>query len=201
VTEMKIVAAILAAGQSRRMGQNKLLMPFGERTVIETVVTNIETSEVYRVIVIVGHEASMVGQRLTPGLSDKTAIIVNSNYLKGKAESIKVAVSECGSDADAILFVPGDKPTVSRELINRTIELYSRTRPMICYVQTPEGRGHPIIFSSELYPDLLSLQGDLVGQGLVDRYTDATEVLIDSEVQIDCDTRADYEKVIKRGRA
>ena len=90
-----------------------------------------------------------------------------------------------------------DKPGVSTALIDRAIERYRQDRPAILYVETPAGRGHPIMFSKALFGDLLSLAGDCVGSDLIAGYKHDLIKLKDDTLQIDIDNEADYKALLK----
>ena len=49
-----ICALVLAAGESKRMGTPKLLLPFGEKTIIEHILDNILLSKVDKILVVLG---------------------------------------------------------------------------------------------------------------------------------------------------
>ncbi|MEW5995295.1 MAG: NTP transferase domain-containing protein, partial [Candidatus Zixiibacteriota bacterium] len=108
------------------------------------------------------------------------------------------AVGHIMGKADAALFMVADKPGVTSALINRAIDRYRKDRPAILYVETPAGRGHPIIFSKVLFNDLLSLEGDCVGNELVEKYKDNLVRLKDKTPQIDVDTEADYRMLLNK---
>jgi molybdenum cofactor cytidylyltransferase len=61
-----IWAMILAAGVSRRMGQPKLLLPFGEKTIIETVVDSVVSSNVDGTLVVLGSEREKIEEKICP---------------------------------------------------------------------------------------------------------------------------------------
>ena len=195
---MKIIGVILAAGMSSRMGpSNKLLLEFKNHTVIEETLRQMNLSRVDDIIVITGFDRMRVEKLLDGFPAHRTGCIYNDQYRLGRAESIKCAIRHLPQKTDAALFMVGDKPTVTAELIDRAIELYGKKRPKLLYVQTPTGRGHPIIFSRKIFDDLLLLEGDRVGNDLVDKYKDDLVVLPDDEIQIDIDDAEDYRRLLK----
>lgn len=192
---MKITGVILAAGMSSRMGQNKLLLPYNNHTIIEEVALQLSGSKVDNILIVTGFEKNLIERAVKN--AEKLRPVHNENYKLGRAESIKCAVRYVDQDADALLFMVGDKPTVSSGLINKAIYKFKKTKPKLLYTQTPSGRGHPIIFSNTLLPELLLLAGDEVGNGLIAKYKDETVILEDSEIQVDIDTLNDYNLLLK----
>ncbi len=192
---MRVTGAILAAGMSTRMGQNKLLMPFQGITVIERVLHSALATSLDEILVITGHERERV-EGIIENISDtRLRSVFNANFARGRAESIKAAVREV-KEADAILFLVGDKPIISTALIEKTITEFREQKPNVCYVQTPHGRGHPIIFSRGLLPELLALEGDMVGDDLIAGHASNTLEVGDDEIQWDIDTWDDYQQLM-----
>lgn len=195
---MKITGVILAAGTSSRMGStNKLLLKYNNHTVIEEVLEQLSNSKVDDMLIVTGFESVRIQGLLAGCLTDRMNFVYNGNYRLGRAESIKCAVRQIRGKADAALFVVADKPTVRSTLINKAIDRYRQERPAILYVETPSGRGHPIIFSKALFNDLLLLEGDCVGDDLIAKYKNDLIKLKDERPQIDIDNEADYRMLLK----
>ena len=94
-----VIAIVLAAGLSRRMGEvNKLLLPFGEKTILETTLDNILSSNIEVVLIVIGHEAPQVKKVLDDYLRRdsesrrKFFIVENPDYEKGMTTSIQAGV-------------------------------------------------------------------------------------------------------------
>src|SRR5256885_3850127 len=80
-----ISAILLAAGRSRRMGAFKPLLPFGDRTVIETCLTNLREADVEEIVVVVGHRAEAIREQLK---HHPVKFALNSNPDTGMSVSI-----------------------------------------------------------------------------------------------------------------
>ncbi len=195
---MNIVGVILAAGRSARMKRgNKLLLDYGGHTVIEQTFFNLLHSHVESLLVITGYEKARLEAIFQPHKTERVKLVHNENWTVGRGSSIRCAVKSVQADTEAILFMPGDKPTVDSNLINRAIEQFERTRPPVLYVRSLLGRGHPIIFDRSLFGELTNLEGDIVGEALVKKYKERTVELFDDRIQPDLDTDEDYEKLLK----
>ena len=59
-----ICAIVLAAGQSRRMGAQKLLLPYGGKTVIQHIVDQLLDSRLDEVFVVAGNDKEKISQQL-----------------------------------------------------------------------------------------------------------------------------------------
>ena len=189
---MKISGAILAAGKSSRMGRNKLLLPYNANTVIEEVLIQISDSDLDEIMIITGFEHDRIEAVIKKRFEDRIGFVYNDRYESGRAESIKYAVENVSEDADALLFMVGDKPTVKTDLFDRAIDEFKRKKPSILYIMTPEGRGHPIIFSKKLFGEFRGLTGDTAGNELIEKYKNDTIELADDDIQVDIDTMDDY---------
>jgi molybdenum cofactor cytidylyltransferase len=194
---MIISGVLLAAGESRRMGKNKLLLPYGNRTVIEESVFQLSRSDVDEVVVITGYQHDKVKIKIENRFKDEIKIVYNENYRSGRSESIRCAVNGLDEKFDAVLFMVADKPSVKTVLINRAITKYKKDTPLLLYVRTPGGRGHPVIFSRKIFGDLLDLAGEPAGDIIFDKYSDNTLVIDDDKDQIDIDTPEDYRRILE----
>jgi molybdenum cofactor cytidylyltransferase len=194
---MEITGVVLAAGLSLRMRQNKLLMKFKQQTVLEETLRQMLSSRVRDILVITGFERDRAEEVISRLRSTRITTVYNRDYGLGRAESVKCAVRHVKGEADAVLFMVADKPGVTGSLINRAISRFEKEAPDILYVRTPAGRGHPIVFSKKLFNELLSLNGDFVGDDLIARHGDNVVALDDETVQVDIDTEEDYRAAIE----
>lgn len=189
----------MAAGLSSRMGvANKLLLKYKGHTIIEECFYNISTSQIDNILIITGFEHDRIYRLFDKKLSDKVRIILNKNYEKGRAESIKCAVRDIYHKTEAALFMVADKPEINHALIDRTLTRFRKDNPPILYVKTPQGRGHPIIFSKALFDELLKFEGDQVGNDLIKKYASSLIELDDENSQLDIDNENDYNSLIQK---
>jgi molybdenum cofactor cytidylyltransferase len=187
-----ISAILLAAGQSKRMGELKQLMPFGQSTIVGQAVDNLLGSAVVEVVVVVGYKAEDVKK----AIADKPVrIVVNPDYEQGMSTSIIAGLNLVHGGVQAVMLALGDQPLVNSETINILIEEFCNHDKGIA-VPTYQGRrGHPIIFAIKYKEQLLKLKGDVGGRQIIkDNPDDVLEVAVDSESIIaDFDTADDYQ--------
>jgi molybdenum cofactor cytidylyltransferase len=176
---------------------NKLLLKFRGHTIIEESALQLSKSQVDRILVITGHDHRRIRDLLKAKTFDKINILYNENFEKGRLESVKKAIKEIYHRSDAALFMVADKPTVKTALIDRAISLFKEEKKDILYIQTPDGRGHPIIFSKFLFDELLNLEGHKAIDRLISEHSDSLITLEDDDVQIDIDTENDYQQLLK----
>ena len=184
-------AILLAAGESKRMGKPKQLIPLGSSTILEQAIDNLLNSAVDEVIVVLGYKAEEITKTIA---AKPVKIIVNPNYRQGMSTSIIAGLILVDSQAQAVMLALGDQPLVDSQTINRLIdEFYNRDKGIA--IPTYQGkRGHPIIFAIKYKPELLELEGDIGGRQIIQCHPDdILEVAVDSKSVIaDIDTRADY---------
>jgi len=187
-----ISAILLAAGESKRMGEPKQLMPFSRGTMVEQTVDNLLNSTVDEVIVVVGHRAEEVIKTI---VTKPVKLAVNPDYQQGMSTSIIAGLRLVDSRAQAVMLALGDQPLIDSQTINRLIdEFYNHNKGIA--IPTYRGRrGHPVIFAIKYREKLLELKGDIGGRQIIkDHPDDILEITVDSEgVITDIDTRNDYQ--------
>lgn len=200
-----IAAVVLAAGSSKRMGEHKLLIRLGEKTVIEHAVDNILASAVDKVVVVTGYNAPPVRKvlaergRETALKSGRLKVVHNPHYEEGQATSLRAGLEELGEHVQAILFCLGDQPFVTPDTINTLVRTFREKKPLVVYPEYRGRRGNPVLFSAEMRPRLLLLKGDEGGRSLLDEAKKCT-VAVQTEcrgVLIDLDQPEDIERAIE----
>ena len=187
-------AILLAAGESKRMGALKQLMPLGKNTLLEQAVDNILNSSVDETIVVVGHRAEEVSKAIA---SRPVKIMLNPNYQQGMSTSIIAGLTMVDPKAQAVMLALADQPLVESGTINQLIDAFNRHDKGIA-VPTHRGkRGNPVIFSIKYKEELLKLKGDIGGREIIKNHPDdVLEVAVDSESVItDIDTQDDYQQL------
>ena len=116
-----IWAVVLAAGESRRMGTQKLLLPFGDATVVEAVVRAALGSRVDRAMVVLGADAREVRAKLAPSGADFT---VNEDHGRGMLSSVQAGFAALGEGAEAAVVMLGDQPFLPSAVVDAVIAAY-----------------------------------------------------------------------------
>ena len=182
-----ISAIILAAGESRRMGKPKQLIPLEKTTILEQTVDNFLNSEVHDVIVVVGYKAEEVAKLIA---NRPVTVAVNSAYREGMSTSIVAGLSLLSDKAQGVMFALADQPFIDSQTINRLIEAFGIYDKGIVMPIYQGRRGHPVIFSIKYKEELLSLKGDIGGREIICRHPDDVfEVAVNCEgIFVDIDT-------------
>jgi len=149
-----LTAVILAAGESKRMGSPKALLPYHDRTFLEHLVEITKHPKIGSQLIVLGAGAEAISNHvgLTPEMT-----VVNPDWESGQLSSIKAALKSIGSrPTDGILLCLVDHPLISSGLIADLVEAFYRTNKLIVLPTLRGKRGHPVIFSAKLFGELLA---------------------------------------------
>ena len=196
-----IIAVILSAGESSRMGRPKALLPIDGVRFIERIVATLKSTRVDEIIAVLGHNAEEMRQKV----SDlPVKIVVNQDYKQGQLSSLIAAIRsiESGENhhrVDAILVHLVDHPYINVDLVNLMIDRFYETKPLIVVPRYRRRRGHPVIFSRALFAELLAAPLDQGAKTVVHAHRDQTLEIDtdDAGVTVDIDTPEEYRKHIK----
>ncbi len=188
-----ICAIVLAAGQSRRMGVQKLLLPFGSKTVITHIVDQLTASSVDKVYVVVGCQGERVNRELS---SRPVSIINNSNYKSGMLSSVRCGLHAISQQCRAVLIALGDQPSVTTKLIDQMLKSFASNEKQILIPLYDGKRGHPIIFSAAYRKEILTHYDNVGLRGLLYAHKeDIFELPVTtSGVLSDMDCPEDYQR-------
>lgn len=191
---VELDAVILAAGLSRRMGCNKLLLPFGESTVLGHFLAKFPYALFARVIVVVTDRAVEDIARAFP-----VQISHNKRPEAGKSSSIRLGL-EAGEAQRGVLFSVADQPLLAGSTIMTLVEMF-RTHPARIVLPKVAGTpASPVIFPADLRSALRDLQGDEGGRKVVQRHGErvlAVEFPSPDEF-CDIDTDDHYQDILRR---
>jgi molybdenum cofactor cytidylyltransferase len=194
---MKVSAIILAAGESKRMGRDKLLLDFGGETLIERVVGALVRSKVDRILVLAGANSGKI-RKLFRGR--KALVVRNRKYKEGMAASIREGLRHIDPETHGVLIALGDHPFLTTEVIDQLIDGYRKTEKGIVYPVFEGKPGHPVIFNLKRYGKALAdLKGDVGGRSVVQAHPeDVFAVVVDSSGVIsDIDRVKEYEESLR----
>jgi molybdenum cofactor cytidylyltransferase len=149
-----LTAVILAAGESKRMGSPKALLPYHDRTFLEHLIEITRHPKIGSQLIVLGAGADAISNHvgLNPAMT-----VVNPDWESGQLSSIKAAVKSIGSKpTDGILLCLVDHPLISSGLIGNLVEAFYRSNKLIALPTFRGKRGHPVIFSAKLFAELLA---------------------------------------------
>jgi molybdenum cofactor cytidylyltransferase len=148
-----LAAVILTGGESRRMGSAKALLPYQGRPFLEHLLEVTQHPKIGARRVVLGAHAKAITQSVK---LDPAEVVVNAEWEKGQLSSIQAAVRKLPAGTDGMLLCLVDHPLVSEGLIGQLIHKFYTSRKLIVVPTYLGLRGHPVIFSSALYQELLA---------------------------------------------
>lgn len=184
------------------MGSPKALLPFAGKTFLEHIVSSLMETEVGKIVVVLGHRAEEIRSQVA---HLPVTWVVNKDYAKGQLSSLIAAIRHLGeaetSEVDGLLVHLVDHPLISPELINQMIACFYESKKPIVLPRYRGKRGHPVIFSKDLFAELLSTPLEEGAKVVVHAHrADVLEVETDEAgVTVDIDTQDEYRKLIGSG--
>jgi len=175
-----LAALILSAGASKRMGRPKALLPYREGTFLEHLieVTRHPRIGVTRVVLGAGAETIQTTAKL-----DDSTVVLNPDWEQGQLSSIRAGIRSLeGTETDGIVLCPVDHPLVTARLVNELVDRFYKYKKSIVVPTYKGRRGHPVIFSSALFGELLAAPLDMGARAVVWAHAaDTLEVPTDEE--------------------
>jgi molybdenum cofactor cytidylyltransferase len=147
-----LAAVILSGGASSRMGSPKALLPYQGRPFLEHLLEVTMQPKIGVRRVVLGPHAEPIAKNVH---LDADEIVINANWEKGQLSSIQAALRSLPPGTDGIVLCLIDHPLISSSLVHDLIErFYTSKKPIVLPVCEGQ-RGHPVIFSAQLYEELL----------------------------------------------
>jgi len=191
-----ITGIILAAGKSKRMGRQKLLLPFRGSTILENVIETVTSCKSIGDIIVV-YNSEEVMERVK-NYDVKT--VYNPVAEEGQSTSVIAGVKSSDPDTKAYIFITGDQPFISTEVMERLIYVWMQNSSSIIVPRYNEKNGMPVIFPVDFKKDLLNITGDKGGRDVIKANPDKV-IYVDMDDALagfDVDTPEDYEKLLKQ---
>ena len=187
-----ISAVLLGAGESKRMGTDKLSLPWEKKTVFEHCLDVLVRSEVGEVIVVLN---SRINETTDFTEEQKVRVVSNPCYRKGMSTSIRRGVRAIDPEGKGILIALGDQPLLRTRTVNALIRAFSERRGDIVLPSFRGAWGHPVIFHRRFEKELLRLRGDVGGKSIIERHLEQTWMIRVKSAGVirDIDTWKDYE--------
>jgi molybdenum cofactor cytidylyltransferase len=188
-----ITALILAAGQSKRMGQPKMLLPWGEKTVLEQVISTFKAADVDEILVITGGDKEQVEALI----GDSAKTLFNPEYAKGEMlNSVQAGLAGITLGAEAILIGLGDQPQVRERSVRLVMEAFQESGASIVVPSFQMRRGHPWLVTRQHWDEILEMRSPESLRDFLNRHGDKIHYveIEDDRILQDLDTPEDYQR-------
>lgn len=199
-----MAGVVLAAGESRRMGGGKQLLPVEGGTLLGRVLEACLDSGLDEVVLVLGHRSDRVRAALGHLLGHpKLRIVVNPRYREGMSTSLAAGLRAVEERFDRIMVILGDMPHVTAETVDRLRRAVSASGRPLGALTFRGRRSHPVVIGRAHYGAIHGLEGD---RGARDLFRDHPEAvcLVEADAAYhpsDIDTRADYERFLEEERS
>lgn len=192
-TSRKVGAVVLAAGASRRMGTNKLLLPVEGEPMVRRTVCRVIDAGCAPIVVVTGHDA----ERVREALAGLDVIFATSPDPTGPTSaSLHAGLRALPADVDATLVMLSDMVRVTTPMFRALVDGALSGSEPLGVSRYGDVLAPPLVFRRSLWPELLAWHGEGCGKAVV-RAHQAEARVHDWPVEAlaDVDTPQDYEGV------
>ena len=160
-----LTAVILAAGESKRIGSPKALLLYNDRTFLEHLLDITHHPKIGAQLIVLGAGAEAISKHV--GLKPEQTVI-NPDWQNGQLSSIQAALKSIGAKpTDGVLLCLVDHPLITSTLVNELVEAFYATGKSIIAPTFHGKRGHPVIFHSKLFAELLEAPDETGARSVV----------------------------------
>ncbi len=178
-----------------RMGEPKMSLDIGGKTLLQKTVENAISSKAEYINVVLNKDYKFLEEDLK---NISTNIIWNDDSNRGMSYSIALGIRNSQHRTENIMILLADQPGITPELINRLISQHMRKNFLITQPRYLDGPGHPVIFNKVLFDELLKVTGDKGGREIIKKFHDQRQLMdVDFNQPMDLDTKENYQKYIK----
>lgn len=195
----RATAIVLAAGYSSRMGEFKPLLPLGETTVLERIITLFQDAGVSDIRVVVGYRSA----DLLPLLRKmEVSCIVNEDFEAGMFSSVVAGVKGLQKSVDLFFILPVDIPLIRPWTIRLLFQAYQQKKGKIIHPCFQGKQGHPPLISASLKDRITDWNGhDGLRGALAQFQADAIRIEVpDENILFDINTQDDYQQLCAKWR-
>lgn len=184
---MNIAAVILAAGESKRLGQPKQLVRLQDEALVDRAVRAAREASVDQIVVVLGASDDEIRRQAKL----EATVVTNQDWNSGMASSIHCGLDRLTPEMDAVILLNCDQPAVNATHLKSLVDALDKST--IAASTYADRIGTPAAFLREHFQALKSLRGD----------RGAREILLGDDVakiplpdgEFDIDTPADLERL------
>jgi molybdenum cofactor cytidylyltransferase len=194
------IAIVPAAGRSSRMGRPKLLLPYGQDTILGSTIAALRGGGARQTVLV----TQPADQELRSWAEARGLLwAINPRPEAGMLTSVWAGLEAAGgvealiAAREEILVCPGDLPRLRAETVAALLRESRRAAASLLVPRCGSERGHPLIVGPDLLAEIPTLDPEVGLRGLRLRYPERTvEVEVaDPGVAHDVDTPEDYARL------
>ncbi|HEV2419317.1 MAG TPA: nucleotidyltransferase family protein [Terriglobia bacterium] len=193
-----IAGLVLAAGESRRMGQDKALLEYQGRPFLEVILGNLREAGISRVVVVLGHNADRISKAVRVGDAE---VVINLDYRLGQTSSLQAGLRALDlAEVSGVVLCLVDHPAASVAVMRELQNAFRQTVATVVIPVHQQRRGHPVLISQMLFKELLALDPAQGANTVIHKYRSATYLMEvdDAGVLLDIDEPGDYQNLRQR---
>jgi molybdenum cofactor cytidylyltransferase len=191
-----IAAIVLAAGESRRMGQPKLLLPWGGTSVLGQVAATLQRAGIADILIVTGagrDRVELEAARLAGTIPLRC--VFNPGHAGGMLSSLQTGLRAMEAGVRAALVVLGDQPQIQPETVIGLCRAFRRTGKSLVIPSYRQHGGHPWLVARPLWEGLLALCDPATPRSFLQAHRDEIDYVPAIEsILLDLDTPEDYRK-------
>ena len=176
------------------MGRSKQLLPFANKTILETVIDHINQSTVDETLIVLGSNREKI-EEVIKNLPVKS--VYNPRFKEGMLTSVQKGFVSLPEEVEAVLVFLGDQPMIPSSVIDQIVSAYHSSEKGIVLPVYGQKRGHPVLINTKYRQELANLNPEIGLRELIhDHPEDILEVNLDSSsILEDIDTPEDYKNI------
>ena len=180
---LKLGCVVMAAGNARRFGENKLAAELDGRSLIRRALEAVPGEAFDSVVVVTQYpEITNLAQEF------RFTAIQNEHPDFGISHTIRLGLSQL-QDCDGVLFLVSDQPLLRQESVAELVRLWRKQPDKIAALSHGGVRGNPCLFPAPFFPELMNLREDKGGNTVIRRHEDCLVLLeVDLRELTDVDT-------------
>ena len=192
-----ILALVLAAGRSERMGKPKALLPLRGGTFLEAILATIAGGGLDGAKVVLGHGSEEIRERIA--LADDL-VVINADWPRGMLSSIRAGLRALPPETEAFLLWPVDHPLVTADTVDHLVAAFRAGAGPIVVPRHAGRRGHPVLFDARLAGEVESAPDDVGAKSVVHAHEGSVAAIdvVDPGIITDIDTPEAYESALGR---
>ena len=191
----KTAILILAAGQSKRMGKPKQLLPYKNSNLLLEKIKQFQSLEQVQIFVVLG----AYFKEIFPLLREKPVkVVLNYNWKEGMGSSLSKGIELIQKKEifDQVLITLADLPLLKSSHYEELIELSKSSGKRIIQTEYDKTSGVPVVFDKSLYNSLCRLKNEEGAEALIEKYKKEVLKLYSKTPYFDVDTSEAYQKLL-----
>jgi molybdenum cofactor cytidylyltransferase len=191
----RVAAIVMAAGDSKRLGEPKQLLEWKGKPFVRTVAETALAAKLDPVIVVTGSNADKVG-----GALDRlnVQIVNNPIWPNGQSTSVKAGLAALPKSIGAALFMVVDQPQAPVALIEALLAVHAGSLAPIVAPMVNGQRSNPVLFDRATFADFAQIKGDVGGRAIFSKHQVTWLPWLDASLSIDVDVPEDYDRLLRQ---